>query len=122
MYYIPRREMPQVDEKDLPELVVASWQSGHHPSFEVVNPLDLHAHQRVNRTRALGMPENVKRKPVLVSLDNYVLDGNHRWYAHRMEETPMNVIRIGLSFEDALPWLFKQPFTYKLTPETPERN
>lgn len=34
----------------------------------------------------------------------------------------MSVIRIGLNFEEALPWLFELPFTYKLTPDTPERN
>lgn len=122
MHYIPRTAMPQVDEKDLPELVALAYQSGHHPTFEVVFPKHLHAHQRVSHERALRMPEVVKRKPVLVSADGYVLDGNHRWYAHKAEGSPLNVIRVGLEFDAALVWLFSLPFTYHLLPTTPERN
>lgn len=122
MHMIPRAQMPQVDEKDLPALVVKAFQSGHRPTFEVVMPHKLHSHQRVNHARALGMPETVKRKPVLVSADGFILDGNHRWYANRETHTPLNVIRVDLEFNNALPWLFSLPFVYTLTPATPERN
>lgn len=122
MHYIPRKEMPQVDEVNLPELVALAFQSGHRPEFAVVEPHTLHAHQKVNHARALGMPETIKRKPVLVSADGFVLDGNHRWFAHKHDGSPLNIIRVGLSFDDALPWLFSLPFTYTLTPATPERN
>lgn len=122
MIYIPRKEMPQVDEANLPELVALAWQYGHQPAFDVVDAHTLHAHQRVNHARALAMPEVVKRKPILVSKDNFVLDGNHRAFVHREERSPANIIKLGLDFNEALDWLFQLPFTYKLTPTTPERN
>lgn len=122
-YYIPRAKMPQVDGKDIPHLVASAYQEGHQPSFEVVIPDSLHAHQHINYNKAKEMPVQVSMKPVLVSLDNFVLDGNHRWWYHKFnKDEPMNIVRIGLLFDDALEWLFKQPYTYSLTPTTPERN
>lgn len=122
MYYIPRKEMPQVDEANLPELVAKAWEYGHQPAFDVVDAHTLHAHQRVNHERALSMTEMVKLKPILVSRDGFVLDGNHRAFAHKHDNTPANVIRLGMDFDAALDWLFTLPFTYKLTTTTPERN
>lgn len=122
-YYIPRDEMPQIDESDLPHLVAAAFDAGHTPCFQAVHPAALHAHQRVNHARAQAMPAEVKMKPALISADDYVLDGNHRWWAHVHAGDPlMNVIRIGLPFDEAIAWLFQQPFTYKITHATPERN
>lgn len=122
-FYIPRAEMPQIDGADLPHLVATAFDGGHTPSFEIVDPHTLHAHQRVNHARALAMPPGVYMKPILISADDYVLDGNHRWWSHvHRHEGVMSAIRIGLPFDDAIAWLFKQPYTYRLTPTTPERN
>lgn len=122
-FYIPRAEMPQIDDADLPHLVANAFASNYKPSFEVVDPHSLHAHQRVNHDRALAMPPGIYMKPILISADNYVLDGNHRWWSHvHRHEGVMNAIRIGLPFEEAIAWLFQQPFTYRITPATPERN
>ena len=81
-FYIPRAEMPQIDEADLPHLVATAFDAGHAPAFQAVAPASLHAHQRVNHALALSMSDEVKLKPALVSADGYVLDGNHRWWAH----------------------------------------
>lgn len=122
-FYIPRAEMPQIDEADLPHLVATAFDAGHAPAFQAVAPASLHAHQRVNHALALSMSDEVKLKPALVSADGYVLDGNHRWWAHvHAGDQLMNVIRIGLPFDDALAWLFEQPYSYRITPTTPQRN
>ena len=121
--YIPRALMPQVDGKFLPQLVATLYQDNHNPTFEVVDPDTLHAHQRCNAARARSMPLEVALKPVLVSHDNYVVDGNHRWWYHKYNgDSPMSIIRMGLLFDDAIAWLKKQPYVYEITPATPERN
>lgn len=122
-FYVPRPDMPQVDEANLPELVARAFNAGISPAFEVVDPSTLRAHQRIDHAKAKAMPPGVYLKPVLISADGYVLDGNHRWWSHvYRHEGVMNAIRLGLPFEQAIAWLFELPFTYKLTPTTPERN
>ena len=122
-FYVPRRKMPQVDEKDLPHLIAVAFDQGLTPTIEVVDPKELHAHQRVNHTLAQSMPIQLKLKPAVVSADGYVLDGNHRWWSHIHDADPaMNIIRIGLSFNKAIDWLFSLSFVYSITKETPVRN
>lgn len=106
--------MPQVDEADLPQLVALAYVAGLAPCFDVVPPHALKAHQRADHRRAATIPSLLLRKPLLVSQDGYVLDGNHRRIGNQMAHTPCNVIRIGLDFDKAIAWLFTLPFTYKI--------
>lgn len=122
MALISRSLMPQIDELDLPQLVALAVQSGHPVAFEVQRARDLRSRQRVNHARALGMPRKVCLKPVITSSDGYIIDGNHRWFAHKQRKGFLNCICLGLTFDEALPWLFALPFVYRLTSSTPERN
>ena len=121
MKWINRHDMPQVDEKDLPRLVADSV-STCGCEFAVADPHTLHAHQRVQHDKAVHMPRDVVAKPIVVSADGYILDGHHRWYAHKLSGDPLLTIRLALQFEEALDWLLKLPYTYKLTNTTPIRN
>lgn len=122
-FYVPRSQMPQIDEKDLPTLIASTITSGKGVNMDVVNVSLLKAHQRIDHTKAKEMIEKVKLKPILVSADDYVLDGNHRWWAHVHEgDKFINVIRIEMNFDEAIPYLLEQPFTYEITPLTPVRN
>lgn len=113
MFYVPRKKMPQIDEKDLPHLVKFTLDAGHDVTFEQVKPDHLRAHQRVNHTLAKSISGAGLLKPALVSFDDYVLDGNHRWWAHKYQHDPlMNVIRLGLPFDKALDFLFTFPATF----------
>jgi hypothetical protein len=113
--------MPQIDEKDLPRLVADSV-SSCGCEFAVVDPLTLHAHQRVQHDKAVHMPREVVAKPVVISEDGFILDGHHRWYAHKLSGDPLLAIRVQLEFEKALDWLLSLEYTYKLTRDTPLRN
>ena len=111
MEYIPRKEMPQIEPKDVPHLIVDSWRLPHKPTIETVSPKTLHPHQRIDRQRARTMPVSIRVSPVIISLDNYILDGNHRWYANKYHRvSAMAVIRIGLEFNSALDYLLSLPF------------
>ena len=104
--------MPQVDEKDYSELLkfIQSHRAG--PESKVLSPQKLHAHQRVDWGRVRNMPPNVLRKPILISSDLYVLDGNHRWHACVLAHLDVHAIQIEREFESAISLLFEFPKTY----------
>lgn len=116
-FYVPRPRMPQIDEEYYPELLTFL---GGKVSHHVHQPSSLRPHQRIDPIKASLMTEAVRRKPILISEDKYVLDGNHRWLAHSMENTPINCLCIEHSFEVAIELLFQFPKTYTLAthPET----
>lgn len=125
-FYVPRDHMPQVDEDDYTQLVVsASTITGtsiHGPGceFDVVPVQSLRAHQRIDHFRAKVMKPNVALKPIVVSRDGFILDGNHRWWEHVHNKNPwIAVIRVDLDFEPALDWLLSQPFVHEVAPQTP---
>lgn len=121
-FYVPRAEMPQVDEMYYPRLITEATTKGPGVVFDTVHPATLRAHQKVNHERAKAMPENGRIKPLIVSADGFVVDGNHRWWAavHGGHEW-VNVIRLGMNFDPALVWLLRKPYVYTINHTTPER-
>lgn len=109
----PRTEMPQVDEKDLLQLVI--FLAEHSVSTEAkVMPVDrLVFHQRVYPNRIPPPASADMHKPLLVAADGYILDGNHRAAAHRRDGTSPVVFKLGLPFHEAIALLFKFPATYR---------
>lgn len=120
-FYVPRDHMPQVDEVNYPDLVADARPVG--VAFDTVSPRTLKAHQRVDHAKAKAMDERVRIKPLIVSSDGYIVDGNHRWWAsvHGRHEW-VNVIRLAMRFDEAIAWLLTFPYVYTITPTTPERN
>lgn len=113
-FYVPRAVMPQIDEADEPDFIAFAESRGAVIVREVVHPGQLLSHQRVEISHAMNMNPEVLAKPALVSKEGYVLDGNHRWYAHKLQGTDMNVIRVMLEFEAAIELMFEFPKTYDL--------
>lgn len=105
-FYVPRLYMPQILPQFLPDAFVQAFSDGLAPDFDVVTPESLHAHQRVNHALAKAMDPVDFQRPILISSDGYILDGNHRWWAHIHNKIPLiNVIRIGHTFDEAISWL-----------------
>lgn len=121
-FYVPREQMPQVDEMYYPRFIVDAYK-GPGVVFDTVSPSTLRAHQHVDHVRAKAMPENGRIKPLIVSADSYIIDGNHRWWAsvHGNHDW-VNVIRLGMNFDPAIVWLRRKPYVYEITPTTPERS
>jgi hypothetical protein len=111
-FYVPRSVMPQVDEADMPALL--RWVSVHGCSVtEVVRSADqLRFHQRVEMSRVVSMPSEVYEKPLLISRDGYVLDGNHRATAHKLKGEPADCMMIDADFQRAMQLLFSFAKTY----------
>jgi len=122
MHYIPRSKMPQVNEADLPQLVHDLVEAGLAPAFAVLDPAKLHHHQRISHIRALAMPEAIRRKPSIVSGDDYVVDGNHRTYAQKFQRELANAIVVPRSFDEVVDFLFTLPYVYEIHHDTPIQN
>lgn len=122
-FYVPRADMPQIDEVDQIKLIVDACTACPTPEIVVVNTASLRAHQRIDHNRAINMAPDVKLKPIIISRDGYVLDGNHRWFAAAHDGQEMVVaIRLPMDFEQAIPWLLSLPYTYTIQPTTPIRD
>lgn len=124
-FYVPRDRMPQVDEQyTIPMIIDAAKALPIAlPTLEVVEPHTLRAHQRIDHGRAKAMSDDVRAKPIVVSDDNYVVDGNHRWWSHvHQNSTAIAIIRLAHDFDEAIDWLKTLPYIYEITPGTPIRN
>lgn len=119
---VPRSQMPQIDEKDVAKLIVFMTEAGY-PVIDAGRRLQPFVyHQDVDWKKAKAMPDTVLAKPVLVTRDDELIDGNHRSARHEIDGTRTPFIRFNVSFVEALDILAVAPFAYELTPATPERN
>ncbi len=113
-FYIPRPVMPQVDEADQPALIDFIKGQGVKVVHKVVGPDEIKPHQRIEMVHVKEMPKGVLSKPILGSIEPFILDGNHRWMDHKLVGSKMKLIQIMLSFDEAIGLLFKFPKTYSL--------
>jgi len=110
---IPRHEMPQIARKDREDFFKYVRDKGIKITEETLNADDLTATQgeynpvRVARVHGGGAKEATL--PVLVSGDNYILDGHHHWLERKQEHAPVNVIKLGLPVHDALKLMHDYP-------------
>jgi hypothetical protein len=110
-FYVPRELMPQVKPEDYDELRAFLSRRGVGCVSATVEPATVRAHQRIDVSRALTMPEAVYHIPALVSSDRYVLDGNHRWLAHVTRHDLLPALIVGAEFERAIDLLLAFPKT-----------
>jgi hypothetical protein len=83
---IPRTEMPQIKSKDYDDYLRHMKDSGISNSVGYVNTKDLKAIQSEFSDSGIikALQKMAKKeKPVIVSKDGFVIDGNHRWLAYR---------------------------------------
>ena len=95
-----RIEMPQIASKDLPEFL-----SLHHIPTDVkqVDPSGLQPTQsEFYATKVVNMPPDAAILPIIISKDDYVLDGHHRWLYNCFHSQPQNVIVLPWKRDDAI--------------------
>ena len=112
---VPREQMPQIREEDIPRLLVylgnlgIKFSAGELPIHKVVH------HQDINWeiAKAIASDAFKLRKPVLVVEDDALIDGNHRAAAHKVAGKEfIGYIRLSVSFEHAIPLLNSFPLAY----------
>jgi hypothetical protein len=112
---IVRGLMPQVDEADIPDLVAFLRSRGIRVTRHAVSPRGLRRVQRI----VLGKVRNIARaeeeilgKPVLVSVDRYVVDGNHRVAAAIIRRVTVPILLFNRPFAEVVEDIFAFPRTY----------
>lgn len=100
-FHVPRDQMPQIESAHVKDFLKSI---GHPYDIELVPTKDLIPTQgEFNFDKVKGMDVNSMCKPILVSEDNYVLDGHHRWLAnHNIGDHVQPVIRINMPAVQAL--------------------
>jgi len=111
-FYVPRQVMPQIDEADLLAFVEFATFNGVEVEDREVDITELKFHQRVDMVKVHNLTEDELAKPLLVSEDLFVLDGNHRAVGHKLNGTPARCLVIKAVFEQAIGLLFSFPGTY----------
>lgn len=112
-FYVPRQDMPQVDEGDYVQLLSFLARSGANTEVMIAEPADLLFHQHVIEERIPARDDCAQmNKPLLISKEGYVLDGNHRAAAHKRYGSRPVVIVIHRDFTSAMKLLFSFPRTY----------
>lgn len=80
---IPRKKMPQLKSNEYPELIAFMRKNGIGHRRVSVSPKDLKPVQKEfsdhGVTKAIDLQTH--KKEIIISQDNYVIDGNHRWLA-----------------------------------------
>lgn len=112
-YFIPRSEMPQVAESAYPALL--DWLPSQGVAFRhcLVPPSRLRAHQEPDRFNPATFNPALLAKPCLVAEDWFILDGHHRWMAHKANGSDVPCLWLTEPFAKALPLLFTFPATYE---------
>ena len=109
-FYVPRPVMPQIEHHDLNALIRFVRQNRVWVRRDTYVPQRLHNHQRINWDPHRWNAKTANH-PVLIAVDYFILDGNHRWYGHLKMGGSVPVVQIGLPFEPAVELLFQFPKT-----------
>lgn len=89
---ISRHDLPQVDETVLEKMIRTFLSLGGTVEYGQVDPDTLIPTQSVQdcdpeKVAAIKKSNTVSKFPVVISNDNYILDGHHRWLAAGKELT-----------------------------------
>lgn len=110
---IPRSEMPQIKAENRGAMV------NFMKARDVASEKDEVPATSLKPTQQEFSPAKVKQakefkggeRSILVSNDNYVLDGHHQWLAAREKGEPVNVIRLNAPIEQLVPLAKEMPST-----------
>ena len=115
---IPRIEMPQLDDEQTKEFRKYLKNKGYELAKEKVSAANLRATQNeLNGVKVAGIAEHLKDKPdhhgkrLIISRDDYILDGHHHWAAKvgldsedgiLTNDTKMRITRVDISIVELL--------------------
>ena len=113
---IPRKDMPQVATKDYPEFMDYLKNNGAKFKKETVSADSLKAVQGEFSDAGVekALIKNKLKKASIVSSDNYIIDGHHRWIAALNTGSEIDIIRVNISGKELLELVKKfDKTTYK---------
>jgi hypothetical protein len=114
---IDRKDMPQIDNKHLDEFTDYLKEKGVDASKVKIDPKDLKASQsqfhKAKIEKMIDSIENGKKmKSIVVSSDDYVIDGHHNWIAHMNLGKEISALKIDVKREKLLDYMMDFPKSY----------
>jgi hypothetical protein len=115
---IPRKEMPQINSTDLSDFIKFLKKNGINTTKKIVDPNTLKATQgQFDKSKIKDMLDKVDSgelddKPIVISKDNYVMDGHHRWLAFTNLNRDMQVFQVNLNAKELLQKMSEYPKTF----------
>lgn len=114
---IARGHMPQVKSSDYDELIDFLDNEGIKLIKKTVKAKVLKATQRnFNQDKIIGAAANYHTlstaKPIIVSADNYVIDGHHRWLGALNVGGDITIMQANVKVEELLTAIRKFPKTF----------
>lgn len=115
---IARRDMPQIDSKDLNHFFSHLKKSDVSAIKRTVDPSKLKATQgQFNKSKIKGIMDGiesgkVESKPIIVSKDNYVMDGHHRWLAHSNLNKDIDIHQVNVKAKKLIDVMHDYPKSY----------
>lgn len=112
---VDRKDMPQIDHKDIKHFLEHMKEHGVESTYGRVQPDVLTATQgEFNKKKITEIIQSMKNKtydeaPILVSDDQYVIDGHHRWLAHLNEQKPIAVHRLDANINQVYELMMRYP-------------
>lgn len=104
-----RSDMPQIQGSDLKDAFSLLTKAKVPVSVDEVLPKKLrHSQKTVNKKKVMALTRSIAKgesiPPIVISEDNYIIDGHHRQLAYAVVEPdqPIKVIRINLPRDKAL--------------------
>jgi hypothetical protein len=106
---ILRKDMPQIVAKDVPAFV--TWLKGEGISTtkknEPIASLKM-TQKQINKEKVIGMindaSEDALSKPIIISKDNFILDGHHRFVAlfNKNRNMKLQTYRVNVNMTELL--------------------
>jgi hypothetical protein len=115
---IPRKDMPQINSGDVADFINFLKKNKISTTKMMVDPNDLKATQgQFDKSKIKDMLDKVDSgslddKPIIISKDNYVMDGHHRWLAFVNLNRDMQVFRVNLNAKELLQKMNEYPKTF----------
>ena len=113
---IKRAEMPQIATQDYPEFIDYLKDKGTKFSKATVDPRSLKAIQGEFSDQGVEKALNKRdiKKPCIVSSDNYIIDGHHRWLVALNTATDIDIFKVDIPGQQLLQLVKQFPkTTYK---------
>ena len=115
---LDRKEMPQIDGKDMKEFMSFLKANGISTEQESINPEKLKPTQdQFHKAKIQSIIDSIedgtyKPKNIIVSKDNRVVDGHHTWLAHKNLGIDVPATTINLDVKSALDIMHDFPKSY----------